>query len=197
MAGPKRKAHAKQHNSFESFIDGLDKALDVAVKDPESLPGHSATTEGNPINLGPRVAEADTWAEKQITNAVAASDRWLAGVTRPKKNPVESAIKATGKWKAKMQEALADESFAKGLGKVDIDEMYETITAGGSAPFASGIERRTAKVKRKVGVLRNLTLALTTELDKMPIDTDAQREAKMIAAKRGMQAIGKKIKGIA
>jgi hypothetical protein len=34
-------------------------------------------------------------------------------------------------------------------------------------------------------------LALKKTIDAMPEKTDAEREAKMIAAKRGMQAIGK------
>jgi hypothetical protein len=39
--------------------------------------------------------------------------------------------------------------------------------------------------------------ALKGRLDAMPVDTDDQREKKMIEAKRGMQAIGRKLAGLA
>lgn len=191
------KAKTATPNGLEclaAFEKTLNKALDVAATDPDSLEGMHER-EGNPITLGPRIPESDEMAEKMVTNAAAAGERWLANVTRPKKDPISAAKAAKGKWKQKMQEAIANDSFAKGLDLVDEDEMYETIRAGGSAPFSSGINRRAAKVKRVMGELRPHFVALAETLDKMPIDTPEQREAKMIAAKRGMEAIGKKRRG--
>jgi hypothetical protein len=142
------------------------------------------------------VAEASDWAAKQVANATNAGERWLAGVTKPRKNPIDAAKAATTKWANQVRAAVESGAYAAGLGKVDIDEMYHIIAAGGSSPFTSGVQRRAAKVNRVVSELRPMVAALAAELDRMPGDTDAQREARMIAAKRGMQAIGRKRKGL-
>jgi len=181
-------------DSLSAFEAGLGAALDQAVKDPESLEGLHAR-QGNPVTLGPRIPEAADMAKDMVAKAAAAGEKWLAKVQHPKKDPITAAKAAKGKWKNKMQEAIANDSFAKGLDLINEDEMYATIAAGGAAPFTSGVNRRAAKVERVMGELRPMQIALCEQLDKMPIDTAEQREAKMIAAKRGMEAIGKKRRG--
>lgn len=197
MARRKRKATPAAGVTAElsAFDAVLDKALAVAEKNPDAFEGMHAR-QGNPITLGPRVAEAVDWAEKQTTNAAAAGERWLANVLRPRKNPIDAAKAAAGKYKNKVEEALRENRFVRGLDAVDEDEMFATIREGGSAPFTSGVQRRTRKVARVVGQLRPMVVALAETIDKMPIDTDAQREARLLAARRGMIAIGKRRKGI-
>jgi len=195
MAVPKRKQPAGRIESLGEFEASLDRALDQAETNPESLAGYAPTTDGNPINLGPRVPEADQWAEKMVTNAANAGSRWLAGVKAPRKNPIEAAKAAQNKWANKVREAIEQGRFAAGLDNVDLDEMYAIIEAGGETPYTSGVRRREGKVRRVVSELRNQVLALAQELDKMPTDTAEQREAKMIAAKRGMEAIGRRRRG--
>lgn len=192
---PKKKpAPASAPNTLADFEKSLAGKLDQAVNDPESLEGMHER-EGNPVTLGPRIPEAADMAKDMVSKAAAAGDKWLQKVTHPKKDPITAAKAAKGKWKNKMEEAIREDKFGKGLDMIDEDEMYETIREGGSAPFSSGVQRRAKKVERVMGELRPLQVALAEELDKMPIDTPEQREAKMIAAKRGMEAIGKKRRG--
>ncbi len=190
------KKQAAALDGLSAFQRTLKSALALAEKDPDAFEGAHARM-GNPITLGPRIPEAADMAADMTAKAAAAGEKWLQKVTHPKKNPIEAAKAAKGKWKNKMQDAIAKDSFAKGLDKVDEDEMYQTIRDGGAAPFTSGVTRRSAKVLRVMTELRPYQLALAETLDKMPIDTPEQREAKMIAAKRGMEEIGKKRKGIA
>jgi len=196
MAVPKRDVPQEQYNSLEEFERGLEEALDIAEVAPELLPGRQATTGGNPINLGPRVPEADEWAEDMVRNAQNNAEKWLRKVTRPKKDPIEAAKAAAGKWKNNLQQAIAENRYQKGLDQVDHDEMYEIIREGGAEAFAGGVARRSKKIRRKIGQLREHVLALATEIDKMPQDTEAQRDARVLAAVRGMRAIGKRLKGI-
>lgn len=196
MAIPKRDLPQERYNSLEEFERGLEDALDIAEVAPELLPGRQATTEGNPINLGPRVPEADEWAEDMVRNAQNNADKWLRKVTRPKKDPVEAAKKAAGKWENNLKQAIAEKRFEKGLDGVDHDEMYEIIREGGAEAFANGVSRRAKKIHRKIGQLREHVLALANEIDKLPQDTEAQRDARVLAAVRGMRAIGKRLKGI-
>lgn len=194
MAVPKRKTAAGTV-TLDTFLEHLSKDLALAATDPDALEGAHATTTGNPINLGPRVPEATDWANKQIANATAAGERWLANVQRPTKDPKAEALRANARYKGEMAKVLTEDRFAKGVQKIDLDEMMATIVAGGSGQFTSGVERRRGKIGRVVGDLRAQVLALANNLDKLPIDTPEQREAKMIAAKRGMEAIGRARRG--
>lgn len=182
-------------SELAKFEAVLDKALVLAAKNPDALPG-AHESEGNPITLGPRVPEAADWAGKMADKAEAAAEDWLAKVKTPKKNPIKAAIDAKGKHKAKTMEALEQDRFAKGLAQVDEDEMYATIEAGGAEVFRSGISRRRGKITKKIERLRPKVLALANSIDAMKQDTDAQREARMIAARRGMLKIGKDLRGI-
>ena len=181
-------------DSLAAFEKTLKVALDLAAKDPDLLPG-AHEHEGNPRALAPRVPETADWVNKQIDNARAAADRWKAGALRPKKDPIAEAKKAKGKWKNKMEAAIRDDAYARGLDAVDEDAMIATIEATPASAFSEGIERRRQKITGKVERLRGNVLALANTLDAMPVDTDQQREAKMIAARRGMIEVGKKMKG--
>jgi len=180
---------------LEQFDSVLDKALAVAAKNPDALPG-AHEHQGNPITLGPRVPEAADWGQSMADGAVAKGEKWFARVKTPKKDPIKAAIAAKGKYKDKVTESLAQDRFARGLAQVDEDEMYATIEAGGAAAFTSGIERRRGKITKKIEKLRPKVLALANAIDAMPDTTDAQREARMVAARRGMIKVGKDLRGI-
>lgn len=81
--------------------------------------------------------------------------------------------------------------------RVDVDAMYNTIENVGGGGYTGGIEARKAKIIGKIEKLRPQVLALAETIDKMPQDTDAQREARMIAARRGMIQVGAKLRGLA
>jgi len=78
---------------------------------------------------------------------------------------------------------------------VDEDETMKIIEAGGETPYSSGVTRRKAKIQRVVEELHGQRLALTQVIDRMDTSTDEAREAKMVANKRGLQAIGTKRRG--
>ncbi len=190
MAIPKRKRPAKAV-TLDNVVEGFHELAAQALKDPDSLEGAHATTEGNPVNLGPRIPEAADMAEKMVDNAAANATRWLEKVLSPKKNPVEEAKKKKGKYNAAMQQVISEDRFAKGLDKVDIDEMYAIIRERGAAAFSSGVQARKGKITRVMGELRPLLLAVAQKLDAMPTDTDPQREAKLLAARKLMIEVGK------
>jgi len=175
------------------FSKVLDKALDVAVKNPEALPGHGESV-GNPITLAPRIPEAATMADKMVQNAQANAQRWLDNVLKPRKDPITGAKNANAKYKARVTEALQEDRWLKGINSIDENEMYETVRALGATHFSTGIAARKGKITKKLEKMRPLVLALTNTLDAMDTATDQQREAKMIAARRGMIEVGKKLR---
>lgn len=187
------------NNPFELIADfeaRVDKKLDEVAASIGSNQPRDLTLPKNPVTVAPRVKSADDWAEKQVTNAKNAGDRWLKGVLSPRKNPVTAAIAADTKRKQKLEEAERQGKWKKAMQQVNVDQMYETIEKGGSSAFTTGVSKREGKIKEKISKLQPLVLANAEEIDKMPQDTPEQREAKMIANKRGMEKIGQKLRGI-
>lgn len=160
----------------------------------ELVEGHPS---GNPITLGPRLPDPVEWAKLQVEGAVAKGEVWLARTTKPKKNFKEEALKpsAIERYKDSMRKVIAEDRHAGGMALVNESEAIAIIQAGGSAAYTSGIQRRKAKIERVVKELHSDRLALASTVDGLPVATDADREAKMIANKRGLQAIGKKRRG--
>lgn len=174
---------------FSQVLDTVDNAL--AISDEADL-----TLPDNPVTVGGRVKSAKDWADKQIERSRNAGAAWLAGTLSPRRHPIEAAIAANGKRKQKLAESEREERWLASMRRVDVDEMYATIEANGEAAYVAGITSREGKIRHKVDRLQPLVEALAKTLDAMSQDTDAQREAKMIAAKRGMQEIGRKLRGI-
>ena len=182
--------------SLAEFDKGLNAQLDKAAKKTGVGKPADLTLPDNPVSVGSRVKSPEAWAAKLIANALGSGDNWMVGILNPRKNPIEAGIAAEAKYQDKLKQSMVEKRRVKGLQQVDVEAMYKTIEEGGPTVYTGGIERRRAKIEGKIGKLQPLVLALAQELDKMPQDTDSQREAKMIAAKRGMQAIGKKMRGI-
>lgn len=189
----KTKSNPVDLSNFEDLFDEiLSRVVDATgVADEADL-----TLPDNPVSVGSRVPDADAWADKMVDRAVSASGDWLTGVLSPRKHPIEAAIAADGKRKQRLEEAEREGRWKAAMQRVNVDEMYSTIEAVGQSAYTAGLEARRGKVKSKIAKLQPLVKTLAETIDKMPQDTDTQREQKMLAAKRGMQAIGKKLRGI-
>jgi len=174
---------------FNQVLETVDRGLGISDEADLTLPD-------NPVTVGARVKSADAWADKMVANAVAAGPAWRQGVLNPRKNPIEAAIAANGKRKARLAEAERDESWLHAMQRVDVDEMYRTIEEIGESAYTQGIAARKGKIRAKIEKLQPLVEGLAKTIDNMPQDTDQQREARMLAARRGMIQIGKRLKGI-
>lgn len=179
-----------------SFDANLAAALDRVEKDPDFVREITSERQGNPITLGPPVISPDEWADKQQKNATAAAETWHKNVQRPRREPIKAALAASEKRANKVREALEQKKWDKALEAVDEDVMYEVIRQTGAEGYRRGVQARAAKVKAKVTKLQPMVTALKLEIEKMPDATDADREARLLAGRKGMIAIGKKLRGI-
>jgi len=179
-------------SSLDDFQRSFRKVLDDQAEHPENYDFLTKETVGNPVTLGPAVIAPEDWAAKQIARASAAADDWLKGVKRPRKNPVEAAIKANDKRKDRLAEAEKADKWRKKMGKVNLDEMYDTIEKVGAGGYRAGVEARTGKITRVAKELQPMVAALRGSIDAMSDATDADREKRLLAARRGMIEIGKK-----
>jgi len=164
--------------------------------DPAAKHEFMTKKQGNPITPGEAVISAAKWSEKQLRNAANAGEDWLYGVLHPSRDPVAAAIKAAPKYKARMAESLAQDKWAKSMAKVDSSSIADVATLVGAAGYTAGINARRAKIERVVAELQPKVAALRAQILNMPDGTDQERENRMLAAKRGMQAIGKQRRGI-
>jgi hypothetical protein len=143
-------------------------------------------------NPGPDPAKT---AEKLVRRAQASAADYVDGMKNPKRNPVESALRAKGKWQSRLQDAMANDSYAKGVRKQDYAEAVAIATGDGGSAFTSGVSKREAKIRRVHADLMPRLGALSAAIQNMPQDTDSQREQRLLAARKGAIAIGKARKG--
>ena len=147
------------------------------------------------ITLGERLPSPEKWADNQVQAASNASDKWLQNTLRPTKDPIAEAKKASGRYATEVQKAIQENRFSKGLDRVNADEMQATIQQVGAAGFAQGVQNRKGKIRAAITRLHSALGPHVAKMDSMPVETEAQREAKVIENLRGMRAIGKQLRG--
>jgi len=170
--------------------------LDALKDDPEQFAFLKEGKAGNPITIGARVIDPAEWSKKQIDRAKAAGDEWLKRTLKPRKLPTDAAIAADGKRKDRLAESERQNKWLNKMKNVNVDEMYKTIQNVGSAGFVNGLAAREHKITRVVAELQPMVAAAAATIDAMPQATDADREKRLIAARRLMIEIGKKRAGV-
>jgi len=161
----------------------------AAGQDPKEL----GIVPGNPVTK--KVKSADRWAKQQIDNAVAAADDWLDGVKNPSRNPIDAALAAKDKFVDRLNQAIKDGKWEKGLAKSSQAEIIEIATKVGSGAYSTGVSARESKVKRVVGELQPLVQAVSDTIQAMPDKLDADREKRLLSARKLMLEVGKKRRG--
>jgi len=175
----------------------------LAVEDPVAFflslcelreQGKDPITEGilpgNPVTK--KVKDATRWAAQQVDNAKAASRDWLDGVNNPSRDPIESAKAAKDKWADRLQQAIKDGKWEKGLAKSSAAEIKEVANAVGTSHYETGVEARRKKVSRVVTELQPLAQDVSNAIQALPDKTDADREKRLTTARKLMIEVGKK-----
>jgi len=154
---------------------------------------------GNPIQLGPRLPSPADWAKSQVQGAQNNAAKWLDHTIHPRKNFKEEAMKASSqaRYHDSMQRVLAEKTWEGGMNLVDESQALATVAKRGSGAYTSGVADREPKITARIAELHADRLALCAAIDAMPESTEGEREAKMLANKRGNQAIGAKRRGAA
>lgn len=152
---------------------------------------------GNPISLGRRIPTPEEMTKLQIKGVKDNADKWLERTTHPKKNFKEEALKATSvdRYEDSMRKVLDEGRWQGGMANVNESEAMAIIEKVGASGYSSAVAAREAKILRVHKELDSDRLALAAVIDDMKVATDGDREEKMIANKRGLQAIGKKRRG--
>lgn len=149
---------------------------------------------GNPVTK--KVVSATRWAAKLIENASRSGDAWLAGVAAPSRNPIDAALASKDKYYDKLDEAKKIGKWEKNTAKVTAAEIIATAQALGTRVYTDGVAARTPKINKRVGELQPLVQAVSDSIQTMPDKTDANREARLLAARKLMLEVGKKRAGV-
>lgn len=147
----------------------------------------------NPVTK--KVKSADRWVRQQIDSAVAASSKWLEGVNNPARSPIAAGIDADPKWKDKMEQAIREDRRKKGLMKSSDAEIIAHANALGTGVYSSGVTAREDKVRRIVTELQPLAQSVSDTIQGMSDKTDADREKRLLTARKLMIAAGQKRRG--
>lgn len=145
--------------------------------------------------LGPRLPSPADWVANQVAAATAAADKWLKNTLAPRRDPTAAAIAAKSRWATKVQEAVTQDRFAKGLAQVDEAEKEATIKAvGAQGGFAQGVQARAGKALKKITKLHGLLMQNLQVIDGMPDNTEAERDAKVLANLKAMRGLKAKMR---
>lgn len=193
MAKPRRRTPPKAADPGAVAQKLFEKLCVVARDDPDSLPGRKETV-GNPITLAPRVPDAAEMTRQQLAGVERTSAKWKERVMKPRKNPIEAAKAAEGKFEDSMRRALTEKRFGKGLAQVDEEAMYETIAATPDDAVAQGVRKRQRKIKAKYDKLQPLLLANALSIDSMPNATPEDRVRRMVTNLENMRTIKGKMR---
>jgi len=181
---------------MEIFAEALRVEMARAMGTSHGIMVKSHSRPANPIEVTPGVIAADKWAGLIVDRGSAAADHWKDRTLHPSADPIKAGIAAEKKFQDRMTVALKTEARKKGLEKTNLSEYGEDVDATPATAYADGLKNKTKKIGRKIARLQPLVEALRAAIAAMPQDTDAQRESKMRAARRGMILVGQAMKGI-
>lgn len=148
---------------------------------------------GNPVTK--KVKDAARWAKQQVENAKAAGDDWLDGVKNPSRNPVEAALAANEKRIDRLNESIKNKKWEKNLGKVSPADIVAVATKLGTGVYTNGVDARSEKILKRVGELQPLVQDVSNTIQNMSDKTDADREKRLLSARKLMLEVGKKRAG--
>ena len=124
--------------------------------------------------------------ERNVKNV--GKTNYLEGIEKPKRNPIARAIECFPKHKQKLTEALDEERQKKVLQTVSMEDWYKYAKEIGAAEYTQSTIGRKPKAERFWKGWQPILLGIVEDLDAMSVETDTDRENKMIENKRKLQA---------
>lgn len=137
-----------------------------------------------------RVLDPKDWVDKQIeTMTSVGKANYLRGIKHPKKDPIKAGIAAQSKYVEKMKDEKVLARRKTQLQKTNMDEWVLMAETLGADKLVDGVVKRRFKIERFVAKYQPLLKTHLAAIDAMPDVTEADRESKMLANKRGLQKL--------
>jgi len=129
-------------------------------------------------------------AAKLIKNAGDRGQAWLDGLSKPKRDPIKSAIANEGKMETNWKKAQANHKWAKNLGKVTHADIVKVATKLGPGVFTDGIAARPDKINAAFTDLQPKLQAVSNAIQSMPSATEADNDKRVLENLHLMRKIG-------
>ena len=143
----------------------------------------------NPASVT-RLIPAQEWLSKQIGNLQAVGEaNYRAGITRPKKDPIQAGIAAQGAYESAMRDPKVLARRASGLRRTNMEEWASMSERVGAARLVQGVVERQYKVERFLSGYVPKLLSHLAKIDSLPNVTDADRERRMVENLKGLRAL--------
>jgi len=137
-----------------------------------------------------RVLEPTDWVKRQIdTLKSVGRTNYLAGIKAPKKDPIKAGIDAQKKYENEMKKDEVLKRRAEQLAKTNMDEWTAMAETLGADKLVDGVTKRQYKVERFVTKFQPLLKSHLSKIDAMSVETDSDRENKMLENLRGLKAL--------
>jgi len=139
-----------------------------------------------------RLLPPTEWVEKQLSTLSAVGrENYLRGCRFPRKDPIKEGASdaAQKKYEAKMKDPKILKLRQQKLKKRTIEDWISMVEELGADKLVDGVVKRRHKIERFVGNWHRLLTEHLKTIDDMPTTTREQREAKMIANKRGLEEL--------
>jgi len=148
---------------------------------------------GNPVTK--KVPSGEKMATKLVNRVSVAAEDWVAGIKSPSRDPIEAALAAKDKFVDRLNTAIKEGRWEGGLKKTSHAEIVKVVDKLGSKVFTDGVSAREDKIKRVFGELQPLFQSVSDTIQAMPDKTDADREKRLLTARKLMLEVGKKRRG--
>lgn len=126
---------------------------------------------------------ADRWAAA----AGQASQRYADGVAQTDKDPTQLAIQNQAALVNNFNTAVSNGTWARRLGAVGKTGWQQAVAAKGAANYGTGVNAAKGKFQQKIGPVLAFESQLQQQIDAMPNVTSADKTARMVAWKNGME----------
>ena len=192
---PEEKAQleAELREKFQSLDPVEAFHLLVELRSQGIDPKEVGVVPGNPVTK--KVPSGAKMAEKLVKRASVAGDDWVEGIKNPSRDPIEAALAAKDKFIDRLTAALKAGKWDAGLKRTSHAEIVKVVEALGSTVYTSGVEARKAKITKVFNELQPLFQSVSDTIQAMPDKTDADREKRLLMARKLMLEIGKKRAG--
>lgn len=126
-------------------------------------------------------------AAKWARNAGAASAEYVAGAERTDKDPTALAVANQQRALTGYQDAMNSGRWAAALRAAGRSGWLEGIKTKGATNYTNGVQQAEAKVAAAFGPLFSHIASVQSTVQRMPSNTDAERELRMLTFIRGMR----------
>ena len=190
----KRTIETDEDGKLKMSLEEFDYAFRALVARMPKVTYHAdpSTFKTNPVTpgIGSRVIDADTWAKRWQKSAEDSATDWEERALTPSADPAARAVAANEKRKDRLAAAEKAEKWLKKMRNVKKEDIFDGIQGVGAEGYKAGITGKAAKTQRRIRELQPKVLALAQAIDRLSDKSDGDREKRMLAARRGMIAIG-------